>query len=1020
MLPTPDHTTPAKPGRPTISQSPISINSARPFTSSYLPKNPLARPFSPTIKPDELSKYMPRVVVPNNPPPATTTAVAYQPRPSFVVKEEVVDLTEDDEVLDLDDEEQMRKHEEKMKQKNEVVCYGVLQSSVLQFNQVAYAEAVGESRELKVKLKPVQGKVKGIFDLKVLGPNDVERYSAAIYLTLYGPRFFGPELGSLLARNGITLRHIHRNISTPYENPHASMTSFMPSSRIGDTINNQIAVNSMEAAKSQIDAIYAALTAAEDLPQREPHPSIITKMYKHQKQALHFMSEREKRVDFTKYDPKSSMWRFEQATGSFRNVITNERATGLPPQSKGGILADDMGLGKTIEVISLIVTNRMVVQRPLPILRLSLANHTISTAQPSTSNQPSGVDEMLDVEPIANPELFEKSWGTLIICPLSTVQNWEDQIANHVAKDALSIHVYHGPGRTQDPKELAKYDVVISTYNLLSIEYSKDVKAGAINKDGSLGAEPMTSPLQRVHWFRIVLDEAHIIKDPNTAQSKSACLLTADRRWCLTGTPIQNRLDDLFSLIKFLRLYPFSQKSAWNSYISRPVKFSTNSIGVHRLQTLMKSITLRRTKNQKIDGKPILSLPERRDAVINLKLSPQEQALYDKIHEKAKALFKQLKASGTVMKNYVHLLEILLRMRQVCVHPCLVKDHDQQLKTIDDQINHVAQDMLPVLTKERALHLVSLAREAGDDACSSCGAQVDIDGTADDAEPRPLAVSRCGHLLCMDCFDAVSASVIPQSCGMCGNSLGVGDTMEISEEMGDDGGCDEEKAGLIHTSGSFSSVGFDHEAFLSTKIRALMQDLVQARIEFNQSEASKSGPLKTVVFSQWTSVLDLIEAPLKASGFETFARLDGKMKRQDRSLALDRFKSDSNCNVLLLSLKAGGVGLNLTHASRVYIMEPYWNPAVEQQAVDRVHRMGQTRVVNTVRFIIKGTIEDSILKLQQEKMKMADMAFKNRGEGTGADGDDGMGAKGKRRARAKQNKEELAKQRMQDLNLLFE
>jgi SNF2 family DNA or RNA helicase len=185
-----------------------------------------------------------------------------------------------------------------------------------------------------------------------------------------------------------------------------------------------------------------------------------------------------------------------------------------------------------------------------------------------------------------------------------------------------------------------------------------------------------------VHWFRVVLDEAHIIKDHNTAQSKSACLLTADRRWCLTGTPIQNRLDDLFSLIKFLRIPPFNNKAAWNSYISKPVKFSSNSIGVHRLQTLMKTITLRRTKQTKINGKPILSLPARKDEVRNLKLSAKEQSMYDIVHAKAKAFFLQLKASGTVMRHYVHLLEIILRMRQICVHTGLVKDQEQQLQAI--------------------------------------------------------------------------------------------------------------------------------------------------------------------------------------------------------------------------------------------------------------------------------------------------------------------------------------------------
>ena len=195
----------------------------------------------------------------------------------------------------------------------------------------------------------------------------------------------------------------------------------------------------------------------------------------------------------------------------------------------------------------------------------------------------------------------------------------------------------------------------------------------------------VTSPLQQIYWERIILDEAHIIKDPNTAQSKAACFLSARSRWCLTGTPIQNRLDDLYSLIKFIRLAPFSAKNSWSTYISKPVKFANNNtIGVQRLQTLMKSITLRRTKTQKVDGKPLLSLPERRDEIRTLSLSPQEQAIYNTVHAKARAYFGKLKAAGSVMKHYVHILEMILRLRQICVHPQLFKDFEKSLAELGE------------------------------------------------------------------------------------------------------------------------------------------------------------------------------------------------------------------------------------------------------------------------------------------------------------------------------------------------
>ena len=116
------------------------------------------------------------------------------------------------------------------------------------------------------------------------------------------------------------------------------------------------------------------------------------------------------------------------------------------------------------------------------------------------------------------------------------------------------------------------------------------------------------------------------------------------------------------------------------------------------------------------------------------------------------------------------------------------------------------------------------------------------------------------------------------------------------------------------------------------------------------SDMATGKPIKSVVFSQWTTMLDRIEDAICHSGIG-YDRLDGSMKLDERVKAMDRLKTDPACEVLLVSLRAGGVGLNLTAASRVYVMDPYWNPAVENQAVDRVHRLGQTRPVVTIKYI---------------------------------------------------------------------
>ncbi|MCO5591367.1 hypothetical protein L7F22_045350 [Adiantum nelumboides] len=145
----------------------------------------------------------------------------------------------------------------------------------------------------------------------------------------------------------------------------------------------------------------------------------------------------------------------------------------------------------------------------------------------------------------------------------------------------------------------------------------------------------------------------------------------------------------------------------------------------------------------------------------------------------------------------------------------------------------------------------------------------------------------------------------------------------------------------------------------SSKVTALMQEL----------EALQSSKVKSVVFSQWTAFLDLLEIPLKRKNIK-FLRLDGTLSQQQRESVLHTFKSDPTTEVLLLSLKAGGVGINLTTAGNAFLMDPWWNPAVEEQAIMRIHRIGQTRNVKVKRFITKGTVEQRMQQVQARKQRM--------------------------------------------------
>jgi SNF2 family DNA or RNA helicase len=152
----------------------------------------------------------------------------------------------------------------------------------------------------------------------------------------------------------------------------------------------------------------------------------------------------------------------------------------------------------------------------------------------------------------------------------------------------------------------------------------------------------------------------------------------------------------------------------------------------------------------------------------------------------------------------------------------------------------------------------------------------------------------------------------------------------------------------------------------------------------------------SIVFSSWTSHLDLIEIALKNAG-HPLVRLDGRMTRENRDKSMQALRENPAIRVMLVSIGAGGLGLNLTTANKVYMMEPQFNPAAEAQAVDRVHRLGQDREVTIKRFIMQDSFEEKMLVLQSKKKALADLTM----------------------AKERKSKEEATKQRLEELRSLF-
>ncbi len=384
---------------------------------------------------------------------------------------------------------------------------------------------------------------------------------------------------------------------------------------------------------------------------------------------------------------------------------------------------------------------------------------------------------------------------TLVVAPTSVLHGWLREIERF--RPSLSVSLYHGTGRTIDPDAL----VTVTSYAILR----QDADA-----------------LARIAWDCVVLDEAQMIKNPDSQVARAAMALDAKARFALTGTPVENRLEELWSQMHFLNRGLLGGRSEFRDRYARPIAEGDFEIAAH-LRQRIKPFLLRRLKADVARDLPPLS-----EVVLDCDLSVEERAVYDSVRAASvRQIVERLRAGESVMAA----LEALLRLRQAACH----------------------------------------------------------------------------------------ARLVP---------------------------------------------GQENAAESSSKLETLY-----ARLE----EAVADGH-KALVFSQWTSLLDLVEPGLRERAI-AFTRLDGSTR--DRGAIVDGFQAADGPPVMLLSLRAGGTGLNLTAADHVFLLDPWWNPAVEAQAADRAHRIGQERPVVVHRLIARGTVEEGILALHARKRALADAALED-------------------------------------------
>ncbi|KAG0207786.1 hypothetical protein BGX33_006640 [Mortierella sp. NVP41] len=610
--------------------------------------------------------------------------------------------------------------------------------------------------------------------------------------------------------------------------------------------------------------------------------------------------------------------------------------------NKGGILGDDMGLGKTIQSIALIVS------RPAEPI-----DDPVFWDNNQTYYLPPPVNKLV------------KTKATLVVAPVALMYQWAEEIRTKTQHGLLKVHIHHGNSKINDPEMLRRYDVIITSNTTFANEMG-------ISGTGKKGSKKPIGTLFKAHFHRVILDEAHIIKNKNTKASLAAAAIASTYRWCLTGTPIQNSVDELYSLIRFLNIRPYCDWDEFRNKISTPMK-KTQQYGpaMQRVQALLKAVCLRRTKTCMVDGKPILNLPDRNVEIVHAPFSADEHAFYQALETRTRERFNAYVKAGTVMKNYSNILLLLLRLRQACCHPHLIKDFEKatdedapqgQKAHVDTLLDSLLEDIIRRL----------IANGEGNWECPICM----------DVSDESVIMSACGHVYCRACitdFLTRQEEEEDRKCPECRRPAKIENYIPVA-----DFNARYNQPKEADPKGKGRAVDGDDEDGINVPLDVVVPEELDDWISSSKIDRmldvvreALAKREKVIVFSQFTSLLNLIEKPLNQEGIK-YLRYDGSMTAIDRNEAVQRMIHDPSCGVMLISLKCGSLGLNLTVANHVVIMDPWWNPALENQAIDRVHRIGQRKNVFVHRLCIPDSVEDRILELQKKKKALADGAL---GEG---------------------------------------
>lgn len=554
------------------------------------------------------------------------------------------------------------------------------------------------------------------------------------------------------------------------------------------------------------------------------------------------------------------------------------------PIYKCGMILDEPGLGKTIQMLSLIVDD------------LSLNN--------------------------------------LVVCSTSLIDVWLNEIKTHTNIRGDQVFVYHGTKRIDKLKKASENTrIYLTSYHIVGNEL-EIVK----NLDGSQTYIWKEGSLFRRYFDRIVVDEAHNLKNKETKNSKAVRKLRSKRKWVITATPIHNNMDEYYFYLNFFERY-----DSFKDYRSVIKK---NRSGVEELRKELSRISIRRKKEN------VLKLPEKFSYTVKLEFSEYEKEFYNALltysEERIRALVERFNANkrmnqGSVTSNglssvlFTNILTFILRLRQACCHPEMVYKKMQRLRDAHDM--RTATRVLLEHTSDFCKKKVKEYKSNGLDECSIC---MDQDATYISAgvDIKNSGNCNCGFTACKTCWDRLL-----KKRRVCPNCRGyVQDIILIQANK------EKPKKVVIKKPPKIESV----------KIDTLMNEI-------------KNTETKLIVGSQWVEYLKIIKRRfVKEFPGEKYIMLSGDTCATKRPELIRKFRTEPEYKVMFVSSSAASEGFTAIEAKKVILMEHWWNNARDLQLGDRIHRIGQDTNVHVIKYMIKDTIEDKMMNLIDKKTMTID------------------------------------------------